>query len=314
MEYKDYYQILGVKKNATLKDIKKAYRTLAAKYHPDKSKGNKAAEEKFKEINEANEVLSNPQKREKYDALGANWQSYEQYGSDWKNYTKRESNFNRNYQYANHSSDFFDRQVGDEDFSSFFDMFFNEKGKSSEEFGRRYRRQSQIINGNDIEAEMPITLLEAYQGSTRTFNLNGKKMRIAVKKGSYDGQKLKIKGKGEPGLNGGISGDLYITLKVQPDSRFIRQNDNLIYTKAIDIYTAVLGGKVDIPTMNGVVNITIPKGSESGKILRIKGKGMPKYNSNLYGDLLVKLQVILPKKLTKEEEELFKKLKQIQNK
>jgi curved DNA-binding protein len=162
---------------------------------------------------------------------------------------------------------------------------------------------------------MPITLLEAYQGSKRTFELNGKKMRITIKPGAYEGQRLRLKGKGRLGANGGAAGDLFIILKVQADNRFQRDGDDLIYKAEVDLYTAILGGKIEVPTMTGSVKMPIPKGSETGKTLRLKGKGMPKYKKpKEHGHLLVKLNVSLPKNLTKEEEELFQKLQAIRNK
>ena len=159
---------------------------------------------------------------------------------------------------------------------------------------------------------MPITLLEAYEGSKRTFEIHNEKLRITIKKGAYDGQQLKIKGKGQSGAQGGKRGDLYIILKVQADPRFERRGDNLLYNASVDLYTAILGGKIEVPTFTGTLKITVPKGSETGKTLRLKGKGMPKYNKpTTHGDLLVKLNVDLPKTLTKEEEELFKKLQDL---
>jgi curved DNA-binding protein len=163
-----------------------------------------------------------------------------------------------------------------------------------------------------MEAALQITLLEAYQGSKRAFELNGKKMRITIKPGAYNGQRLRLKGKGQPGAGGGSAGDLYIILKVQPDPRFQRDGNDLVYQAKIDVYTAILGGKIEVPTMTYPVKMTIPKGSESGKTLRLKGKGMPKYGkANEHGNLLIKLNVTLPKNLTAEEEALFKKLKAI---
>ena len=187
MEYKDYYKILGVDKNATPKDIKKAYRKLAAKYHPDKTKSDKAAEEKFKEVNEANEVLSDPEKREKYDTLGVNWQAYEQAGGDWRQYAQQQPGGQKTYYYEGDPSDFFGGRGGEGGFSDFFDMFFGGRGTGG--FGGRQQRSSRTFTGGDIEAELPIMLLEAYQGSKRTFELNGQKLRITIKPGSGDGQK-----------------------------------------------------------------------------------------------------------------------------
>ena len=190
--------------------------------------------------------------------------------------------------------------------SSFFDAFFG--GGGAEGFSSQGGAQRKF-RGQSIEAEMPITLLEAYQGSKRTFELSGKKMRVTIKQGSYDGQRLRIKGKGHAGRNGGPAGDLFIILKMQPDNRFQRMGDDLIYKANIDLYTAILGGKIEVPTMTGSVKMPIQKGSETGKTMRIKGKGMPKYGKEKeHGHLLIKLNVTMPKELTDKEEELFKKL------
>lgn len=315
MNYKDYYKILGVKKDASKKEIKKAYRKLAGKYHPDKNQGDKAAEEKFKEINEANEVLGNAEKRKKYDALGSNWEAYQQGGGDWKQYAQQGRqrggrSGGQSFSFEGDPSEFF----GNSGHSSFFDMFFGDG--AGEGFSRQDRGQSQGgFKGQSVEAELPITLLEAYQGSKRTFELSGKKMRITIKPGSYDGQRLRLKGKGQPGANGGAAGDLFIILKIQTDPRFERDGDNLKFNANVDLYTAILGGKIEVPTMTGSVKMPIPKGSESGKVFRLKDKGMPKYDKEKkHGNLLVKLNVKMPTKLTTEEEELFKKLQAIRKK
>ena len=301
MNYKDYYKILGVAKNASSQEIKKAYRKLAGKHHPDKNPDNKIAEEKFKEINEANEVLSNKEKREKYDALGSNWEAYQNTGEDWRDYANQA---NRRNTHSNQGdpSDFFRQSAqGGEDFSSFFETFFGPEGRSA-------KGQRPNSSGGNTQAEMPITLLEAYQGSTRTFEIHNQNLRITIKPGSYDGQQLKIKGKGQRGAQGGARGDLYIILKVQDDARFQRKGDNLLYNASVDLYTAILGGKIDISTLTGTLKITIPK----GKTLRLKGKGMPKYSKpSIFGDLLVKLNVNLPKDLTTAEEDLFKQLQSL---
>jgi len=305
MKYKDYYKILGVNKAATQKDIKKAFRRLAAKYHPDKNPNNTAAEEKFKEVNEANEVLSDPDKRKKYDALGENWQAYQQGGGDWEQYQRRgQQGGGQSFTFQGDPSEFF----GSGDHSSFFDMFFG--GDRGGGFSGRSQERRRNFKGPSIEAEMPVTLLEAYQGSKRTFEINGKKMRITIKPGAYDGQRLLLRGKGQAGVQGGEAGDLYILLRVQADHRFKRDGDNLMYHANVDLYTAILGGKIDIPTMTGFAKVSVPKGSETGSILRLKGKGMPNYkNPKKYGNLVVKLKVNLPQNLTAEEKELFKKLR-----
>ena len=313
MKYRDYYKILGVSKTASQKEIKKAYRKLAAKYHPDKNQGDKAAEDKFKELNEANEVIGNAEKRKKYDTLGENWQAYEQGDGDWARYAQQGQRGRRGqgqtFTFEGDPSEFF----GNSGHSSFFDMFFGAGGQES--FSGQGQGRQRAFKGQSIEAEMPITLQEAYEGSKRTFELNGKKMRITIKRGAYDGQRLRLKGKGQEGANGGVAGDLFIILKVQPDLRFRRSGDDLIYKANVDLYTAVLGGTIEVPTMGGSVKMPIPKGSETGKTLRLKGKGMPKYGKEKeHGHLLIKLNVTLPKELTAEQEELFTKLQAMSKK
>jgi curved DNA-binding protein len=311
MKYKDYYKTLGVNKDASQKEIKKAFRKLAGQHHPDKNPGDKTAEAKFKEINEAHEVLSDPEKRKKYDTLGANWEAYQQGGGDWRQYTRQGGQGGRTYHFEGDPADIFGRGGGG-DASSFFDMFFKQGYESGGGNTHSRTRRQASFKGQDIEAEMPVTLLEAYQGSKRIFELNGKKMRVSINPGVYDGQRLKIKGKGYPGVNGGPAGDLYIILRVQPDFRFHRNVDHLIYTADVDLYTAILGGKITVPTMTGAASLTVPKESETGVTLRLKGKGMPNYKvPTKFGDLLVKLNVKFPKKLSPEEEALFEKLREI---
>jgi curved DNA-binding protein len=307
MDYKDYYKILGVSKNATQDEIKKAYRKLAKQYHPDKNQGNKEAEEKFKEISEAYEVLGNEENRKKYDELGANWKNFQQGGPqgggfDWSQFYQGGGG-GTHYTYE-----------GDpEMFSDFFNSFFGGGFTGASSGGGRSRR-SRAFKGQDYEAEMEINLEEAYHGTTRIINVNGKKLRIKLKPGMYDGQKIKLKGKGAPGINGGENGDLYITIHVQKHPQFERKGDDLYTDLPIDVYTAVLGGKVTVHTLGGDVNLTIPKGTSGGKTLRLKGKGMPHYNRTGHGDLYVKTKIIVPTDLTPEEEELFKKLKEMRTK
>jgi len=306
MKYKDYYKILGVDKNATQKEIKKAYRKLANKYHPDKNPGNKEAEEKFKEINEAHDVLGDPENRKKYDQLGANWEAFQQGGTGWQQYARGAGGGGQTFYFDGDLSDLFN-----DDTVSFFDLFFG-RGARSARTGRTGRTR-RVRKGADIEAVLPVTLQEIAEGGKKTFELNGKKLRISVK-GVRDGQRVRIKGKGQPGPAGGPPGDLYIVFKVQPDPRFVREGDNLVYNADVDLFTAVLGGKIEVPTLTGRVKLTVPKGSETGKVLRIKGKGLAKPRSSAHGDLLVRLHVRLPKNLTPEEEKLFRKLRDLRTK
>ena len=301
MDYKDYYTVLGVAKSATKAEIKKAYRNLAKKYHPDKTKGNKALEEKFKEVSEAYEVLSHDENRKKYDKLGANWKNQQQAGgSGGFDYSQYYSNPGQGSQGGHQSFE------GDpEMFSDFFNNIFGGGGYP----GGGGRRQS-ARKGQNYSAEMEITLEEAYYGGTRIINVNGKKLRIKTKPGTNDNQKIKLTGKGSPGIGGGSAGDLIITIIIQPNSEFERKGDNLYINLPIDLFTAVLGEKVEIPTLVGSVQMTIPKGTQGGKTLRLKGKGMPIYgNASQFGDLYVKTNITIPTNLSPEEEKLFIKLK-----
>ena len=312
MNYKDYYKILGVSKDADKATIKKAYRKLAAKYHPDKNPGDKEAEERFKAVNEANQVLSDDQKRKKYEELGANWEAYQNTGYDPTQFQRSRSKGGQTFHFEGDPADFFGG--GGSGFSDFFEMFFGGGGtRAQDKFGdaTNGRRRASTMKGRDIEAEMEITFEQAYLGGMRSFELNGQKMRIKIKPGAYDGLQLKIKGKGQPGINGGANGDLYIRFRLLPHPTFERRADDLIIVKEVDLYTAVLGGKINLPTLNGSLSINIPQGSNSGKMLRLKGKGMPIYGASGHGDLIVKLMVVLPKNLSEEEVRLFEKLRQI---
>ena len=312
MEYKDYYKTLGVAKNASQDEIKKAYRKLAVKFHPDKNQGNKQAEDRFKEVGEAYEVLKDPEKRKKYDQLGANWKQYEQAGANagggfgGSPFTGRgRSGGGQTFYYEGDMGDMFGGTEGG--FSDFFNAFFGNMGG-----GRRsdpFRSRSQSIKGQDLRADMVIPLEEAYHGTSRILNVNGQKLRITTKPGAYDGQELRIKGKGSPGMNGGPNGDIYIRIHVTPHPVFRRDGNDLVMEKDIDLYTAVLGGKVEITTLSGKVSVPVAKGSQNGTRLRLKEKGMPVYDQpQKSGDLYIRLNIIIPSKLSKEETELFQKL------
>ena len=303
MEFKDYYKTLGVDKNASQDEIKKAYRKLAMKYHPDRNEGNKNAEEKFKQITEANEVLSDPEKRKKYDALGSNWKHYESQGQGFDDFF---SNYGRGgggsqYTYSGNLDDLFGNISG---FSDFFESFFGRGSTFGGQPGRRSRK------GQDFEATLYIPLIEAYNGTTKEISVGGKRVRVKISPGTKDGKKLRLKSLGNEGMNGGEKGDLYLTIKIEKDPYFELDDNNLYYDLYIDLYTAVLGGKKQVITLGGkTINITIPEDTNSGKTLRLKGLGFPTTeNSKTYGDLLVRIKVDLPQNLTKEEKELFKKL------
>ncbi len=311
MEYKDYYRTLGVDKNATPDEIKKAYRKLAIKYHPDKNKGNKQAEERFKEVGEAYEVLKDPEKRKKYDKLGANWKQYEHAGTggfDYSQYGGGAPGGGSSFHFEGDLNDIFGGAGGG--FSDFFNAFFGGRGSAQSGFSGRQHPQK----GQDLRAEMEISLYEAYHGTSRILNVDGNKLRVTIKPGSYNGQELRIKGKGGRGAAGGAAGDIYIKIRIQPDNQYKIDGNDLTLKTNVDLYTAVLGGKTEINTLAGKLNVPIPKGSQNGNKLRLKGKGMPVYGkSGAYGDLYVQLNVAIPKNLSPEEIDLFKKLKELRN-
>jgi len=312
MNVKDYYKILGVDKSATAEQIKKAYRKLAVKYHPDKNPNNKTAEEKFKEITEAYEVLEDPEKRKKYDQFGENWKHYEQQGGraedfDWSQF--RNGGGSRQQQYQGNFSDMFG---GDEDgghFSSFFETLFGGQG------GGRKSRQSRQYNtrGQDLNATMYVSLADAYTGGTKQVEVNGSRLNIKLKPGLAEGQVVRLKGKGGPG-HGGEAGDLLITIQLTPVPGFELKGKDIYADAAIDVYTAVLGGKANIPILGGSISMKIPEGTDSGKVFRLKGKGMPDYNDpSVTGDLYVKTVVRIPTDLSEKEKELFKQLAELRN-
>jgi curved DNA-binding protein len=303
MNYKDYYKVLGVAKTATTEEIKKAYRKLAKKYHPDKAKGDKTAEENFKDVNEANGVLSDPVKRKKYDQFGVDWKHYEEAGAqpggfDWSKYAgDRGRNTNT---------------MSQEEFSAMFneggagDLFETIFGQHT---GERHGRRSRAVKGEDFEAETTLSLEEAYHGSTRILKIHSQTIKITMKPGIMDQQVLRLEGKGGRGSNGGPYGDLYITVKVAPHPEFQRKGNDLYCERPVDLYTAVLGGKARIKTLRDTVNVDISKETHTGKILRLIGLGMPVYGTkNEFGNLYVTIIIQLPDHLSEQEIELFKKL------
>lgn len=301
MEYKDYYKLLGVDKKAAPEEIKKAYRKLAVKYHPDKNQGDRTAEAKFKEIAEAYEVLSDAGKRQKYDQLGSNWKQYENTGFD----QSRSSRQRENYSYDVHGdpNDFFEGSG----FSDFFQSFFgrgntrNYRGNASNDFGFE-------TPVGDLTGEIPISLQEAYHGAQRIIDVGHEKIKVKIKPGAYDGLKLRVKGKGQKGSHG-KSGDLFLTIKVEPATDYERKGDDVYMDAQVDLFTALLGGKQEINTLSGKLNITIKEGTQNGRVLRLKGKGMPVYGKmDQYGDLYLKLMIKIPEQLTNEQKELTKKL------
>jgi curved DNA-binding protein len=294
MDFKDYYKILGLSKTATADEIKKAYRKLAVKYHPDKNQNDKTAEEKFKEINEANEVLSDSDKRKKYDELGENWRDSQQQSQS----RQRQGS----YQQGN------GEQYNEGDFSDFFSSIFGGK------FGGGKQGQQRSFKGEDYNAEIHISLEESYEGTARQFEHDNQKLQLKTKPGVKDGQVLRLREKGGKGVNGGLNGDLYITVHVTEHPHYKRKEDDLYCDINVDLYTAILGGKTLVRTLRSPIKMEISKATDNGKILRLKGMGMPKYDKeNEYGDLYAKVNIQLPKNLTPKEMELFKELSTLKN-
>lgn len=290
MAYIDYYGVLGVNKTATQDEIKKAFKKLARKYHPDLNPNDPTAKQKFQEINEANEVLGDPKKRKKYDAYGENWKHADEFEAQQRQYQQQSSHFSSSF-------------TGDHgDFSDFFEELF---GK-----GNRYSRSnSGGFKGQDFNAELHLSLRDAAETHKQILDVNGKKIRITVPAGIADGQTIKLSGQGGPGLNGGPSGDLYITFVIAEDSVYKRHGDNLYMNVSIDLYTAILGGEIIIDTLNGKIKLKIKPETQNGTKARLKGKGFPVYKEEgKFGDLLITFNVTLPTNLTDKQKELFKEL------
>jgi len=306
MQYKDYYKILGVDKKASQDDIKKAYRKLAVKYHPDKTKGDKASEEKFKEVNEANEVLGNPEKRKKYDELGQHWNQHQHAGGgegsfDWSAFQQR------GRKPGGSSSGF---GFGNSGFSDFFEQFFGGSFAGQEFSGENFQS-----SGQDLRLDLNISLEEAYHGTTRQFQVDGEKLQIKLKPGMYEGQQIRIKGKGGKGRGNGPRGDIYGFVHMEPHPRFKVTQSDLHCNVNIDLYTAVLGGKATVETLKGTIKINIASGTENGKVLRLKNMGMPFYNEpDKFGDLYAKVNIEIPKNLSAKEQELFRQLAEMRQK
>ncbi len=291
MEFIDYYKILEIPKTATESDIKKAYRKFARKYHPDLNPNNKEAEKKFKEINEANEVLSDPEKRKKYDEFGMDWK----HADDLKKAKQQQSNRNANPQqnYGEFSGDF----------SDFFETMYGSGGNRQTKF-----------RGQDLNAELHLNLKDVYQSQQQTITVNGKNIRLTFPAGIENGQVIKINGYGSQGVNGGPNGDLYITFSIKNDTKFKREGSNLYINIDLDLYTALLGGEVMIDTFDSKVKLKVAPETQSGTKVKLKGKGFPVYKKdNEFGDLVVTYQVKLPSKLSEKEKELLTELQKIRN-
>jgi len=297
MEYKDYYKTLGVSKSASQEEIKKAFRKLAIKYHPDKNPGDQKAESMFKEVNEANEVLGDPEKRKKYDEMGANWKAYAQQGEQFRG-------GQRTHQYHD-----FGQGVGGE-FSDFFESFFG-SGFSERGFGGFQQQQQAPRKGQDYSAEMTLTLEDVFHGATKEVTIDHQRVNLKIKPGTKDGQILRMKGKGSPGSRGGQSGDLLITVKLSPHPHFERRGNDLYFDAPLDAFTAILGGKTSIQGFDKRVSMNIPAGTDSNKVFRLKGLGMPIFeNPSQRGDAYVRMVIHVPKNLTEEEKKALKEMQE----
>lgn len=287
----DYYKVLGLSKNATESEIKKAYRKLARKYHPDLNPNDKTAEKKFKEVNEANEVLSNAENRKKYDTYGEHWQNAEAYeqAKQQQAYQKRAQSTSGNF--------------SEQDFSDVFGSMFG--GDSSSYRSVKFR-------GHDFNAEMHLGIKDVYTTHKRTINVNGKNIRITIPAGVENGQIIKIKGYGGKGVNGGPNGDLYIQFSVSNTSPFKRDGHNLHLSVDLDLYKALLGGEITVDTFDGKVKLTVKPETQNGTKVKLKGKGFPKYKKDgQFGDLFVTYNIIAPTKLSAKEKELFTELSKL---
>ncbi len=291
MTYIDYYKVLGINKKATENDIKKAYRKMARKYHPDLNPDDKEAERKFKEINEANEVLSNPENRKKYD----------KYGKDWKHAEEFEK-AQQQRQYHGSTRQRGSGQYSEEDFSDFFSSMFG--GGSAKSRGRNVQ-----FRGQDYNAELQLELKDVYRTHKRTLTVNGKNIRLTIPAGVRNGQVIKIKGHGGEGINGGPRGDLHIKFSISNHSKFKRDKDNLYTTIDLDLYKALLGGEVVIDTFDGKVKLKVKPETKNLTKVKLKGKGFPVYKKEgHFGDLYITYQIKIPTKLSDKEKELFEEL------
>jgi curved DNA-binding protein len=289
MAFIDYYKILGIDKSASEADIKKAYRKLARKYHPDLNPNDETSKVKFQELNEANEVLSDAEKRKKYD----------KYGKDWKHADEFEKQ--GQYQHQRQSSQSNSSQFNDQDYSSFFESMFGNMGSG--------RQKTTSFKGQDYASEIRLSIFDILVSQKQTLSVNGKNIRITIPAGVENGQTIKISGHGAQGINGGPNGDLYISFIIDNPTKFKRDGNNLHLEVVLDIFTAVLGGEITIDTLSSKVKLTIPEGTQVGSKVKLKGKGMPIYKKEgEFGDLIVTYTVKIPTDLSEKQKELFKEI------
>jgi curved DNA-binding protein len=292
MAFIDYYKTLGISKTATAEEVKKAYRKLARKHHPDLNPNDKEAHRTFQQINEANEVLSDPEKRKKYDQYGKDWQHAEEF---------ERAGQNRAHQTGSRRENVFSEEFDQGEFSDFFESLFGT--------GAAGNKRNQKFRGQDYHAELHLNLIDAFTTHQQTLTVNEKQIRITIPAGIENGQIIKLKGHGSPGVNGGPSGDLYITFIIAENPQFKRLGNDLYTALDLDIYTAVLGGDVTIETLSGKIKLKVKPETQNGTKIRLKGKGFPVYKKEgEYGDLFVTYELKIPTNLTEKQKELFSQL------
>ena len=301
MAFIDYYQVLGVDKKASEKDIKSAYRKLARKYHPDLNPNDAEAHKKFQQLNEANEVLSDAEKRKKYDQYGENWE----HGAEYEQARQQQSRGGQSGGFGGGASAGFEGFGGD-DFSDFFQSMFGNASGSGTRGGKQAK-----YRGQDFNAELRLTLKEAAETHKQTLTVNGKNIRITIPGGVENGQTIKIAGHGGAGVNGGPAGDLYIAFMVTDDPRFKRNGSDLYATAKLDIYTAVLGGEVTVDTLDSKVKIKVKPETQNGTKVKLKGKGLPVYKKEgQFGDLYITYEILIPTNLTEKQKKLFEEIRE----
>lgn len=300
MAYIDYYKILGLDKGASQDDVKKAYKKLARKFHPDLNPNDPDAHRKFQEINEANEVLSDPEKRKKYDQYGENWKHADEFEAQKQQYGQ--------YQSSQGKGTYWTSSGDGSEFSDFFEqMFGGMSGHSS-----RSSRANHGFRGQDYTTELQISLTDAAKTHKQIITVNGKNLRITIPAGIADGQTIKLKGQGGPGVNGGPVGDLYITFSIPEDSRFKRVGNDLYTTVPLNLYTAILGGEQIIETMDNKAKLKVAPGTQNNTKVRLKGKGFPVYKQEgSFGDLIVTYSIDIPTDLTDKQRELFREIQSL---
>lgn len=302
MAFLDYYKVLGLDRSASQDDIKKAYRKLARKYHPDLNPNDNEAKKKFQEVNEANEVLTDVEKRKKYDQYGENWKQGDEYARAQQQYGQQRGGrgqqpFGGGFDYSGNYD------TGE--YSDFFEQLFG---------SRTGRGRRSATRGQDIQTELTLSLLQAASTQQQTFSLNGKNIRITIPAGVQDGQKLRLKGQGAAGANGGPQGDLFINITLSSDANFKRTGDDLYTKLEVDLFTALLGGETLVNTLTGQIKIKVKAGTQNGTKVRLKEKGFPKYKQeNKYGDLYAEIIVKVPTDLNEEEQNLIQQWKDLRN-